>query len=525
MINKTRPAKGGLSFATIKQDFPAGLVVFLVALPLCLGIALASGAPLFSGLISGIVGGIVVSVFSGSQLAVSGPAAGLTVIVLTAITEIGSYQGFLVAVVLAGILQIILGFLKAGTIGKYFPSSVIKGMLAAIGIILIIKQIPHALGYDADYEGDFQFIQNDTENSFTALISAVNKFNIGAVIISVVSMVILIGWDKITNPKLKLIPGPLFVVVIGIVLNMFFQTSNPLLALNSNHLVSVPITNSVSEFFTFFTLPDFSFLKNPLVYKVAITLALIASIETLLSLEAIDKIDPHKRDSPSNQELKAQGIGNIISGFIGGLPITAVIVRGSVNVNSGAQSKMSSFIHGILLLLSAIFIPKIINLIPYASLAAILLVTGYKLTKISIYKNMYKVGFNQFIPFIVTIVAIVFTDLLVGIGIGLSIGIFFILKNNMMITYTKQSEAHTRKAGEPIRLVLTEEVSFLNKASILATLEEIPVGEYVVIDGSKSRYIDYDVLEVINDFKETAKFRNIKLELIKIKDVYRFGAH
>ncbi|MBP9187616.1 MAG: SulP family inorganic anion transporter, partial [Bacteroidia bacterium] len=489
MINKTRPAKGGLSFATIKQDFPAGLVVFLVALPLCLGIALASGAPLFSGLISGIVGGIVVSVFSGSQLAVSGPAAGLTVIVLTAITEIGSYQGFLVAVVLAGILQIILGFLKAGTIGKYFPSSVIKGMLAAIGIILIIKQIPHALGYDADYEGDFQFIQNDTENSFTALISAVNKFNIGAVIISVVSMVILIGWDKITNPKLKLIPGPLFVVVIGIVLNMFFQTSNPLLALNSNHLVSVPITNSVSEFFTFFTLPDFSFLKNPLVYKVAITLALIASIETLLSLEAIDKIDPHKRDSPSNQELKAQGIGNIISGFIGGLPITAVIVRGSVNVNSGAQSKMSSFIHGILLLLSAIFIPKIINLIPYASLAAILLVTGYKLTKISIYKNMYKVGFNQFIPFIVTIVAIVFTDLLVGIGIGLSIGIFFILKNNMMITYTKQSEAHTRKAGEPIRLVLTEEVSFLNKASILATLEEIPVGEYVVIDGSKSRYI------------------------------------
>ncbi|MBP9186933.1 MAG: SulP family inorganic anion transporter, partial [Bacteroidia bacterium] len=435
------------------------------------------------------------------------------------------YQGFLVAVVLAGILQIILGFLKAGTIGKYFPSSVIKGMLAAIGIILIIKQIPHALGYDADYEGDFGFIQSDSENSFTALFTAVNKLNIGAVIISLVSLALLIGWDKIKNPKLKLIPAPLLVVIIGIALNMFFQTSNPLFALGDNHLVSVPIANSISEFFTFFTLPDFSFLGNPIVYKVAITLGLIASIETLLSIEAIDKIDPHKRDSPSNQELKAQGIGNIISGFIGGLPLTAVIVRGSANVNSGGQSKMSSFIHGILLLLSAIFIPKIINLIPYASLAAILLVTGYKLTKINLYKNMYKVGFNQFFPFIVTIVAIVFTDLLIGIAIGLSVGVFFILKNNMMISYTKEDKKNARKPGDPLRLVLTEEVSFLNKASILATLENIPEGEHVIIDGSKSRYIDYDVLEVINDFKETAKFRNIKLELIKIKEVYRFGAH
>lgn len=523
MINKTKSPLGGLSFATIRQDFPSGLVVFLVALPLCLGIALASGAPLFSGLIAGIVGGLVVAVFSGSQLAVSGPAAGLTVIVINAITEIGSYQGFLLAVVLAGALQIILGFAKAGTIGKYFPSSVIKGMLAAIGIILIMKQIPHALGYDADYNGDFNFIQSDSENSFTALISALNKTNLGAVIISIVSLIILINWDKLKSTKLGIVPAPLVVVTVGIGLNMFFETTHQIFTLRNEHLVTVPVANSIGEFITFFTLPDFSYLNQISVYKAAFTLAIIASIETLLSIEAIDKIDPYKRDTPSNQELKAQGIGNMVSGLIGGLPLTAVIVRGAANVNAGAQSKMSALIHGLLLLLSAIFIPKVINLIPYASLAAILLVTGYKLTKVSLYKSMLKVGANQFIPFMVTILAIVFTDLLIGISIGLAVGVFYVLKNNMQNTYTYNIK--TRKNNEPIHIVLSEEVSFLNKASILQTLDELPKGSHVIIDGSNSKYIDYDVLEAINDYKDTAKFKNIKLELIKIKDVYRFGTH
>lgn len=523
MIDKTKPTGLGISFASIKHDLPAGLVVFLVALPLCLGIALASGAPLFSGLIAGIVGGIVVALASGSQLAVSGPAAGLTVIVLTAITDIGSYPGFLLAVVLAGCLQIILGFLKAGTIGNYFPSSVIKGMLAAIGVILIIKQIPHALGYDNDYEGDFQFFQPDSENSFSALFSAVNKLNMGAVIISVVSLLVLIGWTKLKNKQLRAVPAPLVVVLIGIGLNMLFESANPVLALRDNHLVSVPVASSLGEFFTFFTFPDFSFITNAAVYKAAITLAIVASIETLLSVEAIDKIDPYKRDTPSNRELKAQGLGNIVSGFIGGLPITAVIVRGAANVNSGAQTKLSAVLHGLFLLLSAIFIPTVINQIPYASLAAILLVTGYKLTQISLYKNMYKVGINQFIPFILTVIAIVFTDLLIGISIGMAIGIFYILKNNMANTYTKSATGLS--AEEPIVIKLSEEVSFLNKASILVTLESLPEGCHVIIDGSSSKYIDYDVLEVINDFKETANYKNIKLELIKIKEVYRFGAH
>ena len=523
MSNKNQPSFGGLSFSTIKQDLPAGLVVFLVALPLCLGIALASGAPLFSGLIAGIVGGVVVAVLSGSQLAVSGPAAGLTVIVLNAITEIGSYQGFLLAVVIAGVLQLILGFAKAGTIGKYFPSSVIKGMLAAIGIILIIKQIPHALGYDADYNGDFQFIQSDSENSFTALFTAVNKINIGAAIISIVSLVILSTWDKFKSTKFGVLPAPLIVVVVGIGLNMIFESAHQIFVLRDEHLVTVPVANSVGEFFTFFTLPDFSYINQPAVYKAAITLAIIASIETLLSIEAIDKIDPYKRDTPSNRELKAQGIGNMVSGFIGGLPLTAVIVRGAANVNAGAQSKMEAVIHGLLLLLSAIFIPNIINLIPYASLAAILLVTGYKLTNVSLYRSMLKVGANQFIPVVVTIVAIVFTDLLLGISIGLAIGVFYVLKNNMQNTYSNNIKS--RKENEPIHIVLSEEVSFLNKASILKTLDELPEDSHVIIDGSRSRYIDYDVLEVINDFKDTAKLRNIKFELKKIKDVYRFGGH
>lgn len=520
--NSTVSSSTVMSFKTLKDDLPAGLVVFLVALPLCLGIALASGAPLFSGLIAGIVGGLVVAILSGSSLAVSGPAAGLTVIVLNAITEIGSYQSFLMAVVLAGIFQLILGFLKAGTIGNYFPSSVIKGMLAAIGLILIIKQIPHALGYDADYEGNFRFLQTDNENSFSALVVAINKLNFGALLISSVSLLVLVLWDKLKINALKRIPAALIVVILGITLNVVFEQTNAMLMLRDEHLVTIPIANSLVDFFSFFTLPNFSAIQQASVWKVAITLALIASIETLLSIEAIDKIDPQKRDTPSNRELKAQGVGNIVSGLIGGLPITAVIVRGAANVNSGAKTKLSAVLHGVFLLLSALFIPRLINMIPYASLASILLVTGYKLTNLKLYRNMWKVGINQFVPFVVTVLAIVFTDLLIGISIGLAIGVFYILKNNMSNTYTTD---HQLDPNEPIRIKLSEEVSFLNKATILATLESLPANSTVIIDGSASRYIDYDVLEVINDFKEAASYKNINIELIKIKEVYRFGAH
>lgn len=523
MTNKIKSPIGGLSFATLKNDLPAGLVVFLVALPLCLGIALASGAPLFSGLITGVIGGMVVSMASGSQLAVSGPAAGLTTIVLTAITDIGSYPGFLVAVVLAGILQLVLGFVKAGTIGNYFPSSVIKGMLAAIGIILIIKQIPHAIGYDVDYEGDFQFDQPDHENSFSALISAVNKMSIGALIISAVSTLILVYWNKIKVKQLQLIPAPLIVVLLGIGLNILFDNVFPDISLHDNHLVKLPVAASVNEFISFFTFPDFTFLKQGIIYKVALTLAIVASIETLLSIEAVDKLDTHRRNTPPNRELKAQGVGNIVSGLIGGLPMTAVIVRGAANVNAGAQSKMSSFFHGLFLLLSAIFIPTFINMIPFASLAAVLLVTGYKLTKVSLYRDMYTTGFDQFIPFIVTVLAIVFTDLLIGIGIGLAFGVFFILKRNMENTYSYNKNTH--KPEEPVVLVLSEEVSFLNKASILETLDNLPKNSKVTIDGSRTTYIDYDVLEVLNDFRKNAHYKNIEVELKNIESVYRFNNH
>lgn len=523
MTNKIKSPVGGLSLATIKYDLPSGLVVFLVALPLCLGIALASGAPLFSGLITGIIGGMVVSMASGSQLAVSGPAAGLTIIVLTAITDIGSYQGFMVAVVMAGILQLVLGFVKAGTIGNYFPSSVIKGMLAAIGIILIIKQIPHAIGYDADYEGDFQFDQPDHENSFSALITAVNKMSIGAFIISGISTLILVYWPKISIKAMQIIPAPLIVVLLGIGLNVLFDHVFPAISLHDNHLVNLPVAASVNEFISFFSFPDLAYLKKGIVYKTALTLAIVASIETLLSIEAVDKLDAHRRNTPPNRELKAQGIGNIIAGLIGGLPMTAVIVRGAANVNAGAQSKMSSFFHGSFLLLSAIFIPTFINMIPFASLAAVLLVTGYKLTKVSLYRDMYKAGFDQFIPFVITVLAIVFTDLLIGIGIGLAFGVFFILKRNMENTYSYNRNTH--KPEDPVVLVLSEEVSFLNKASILETLDNLPKNSKVTIDGSRTTYIDYDVLEVLDDFKKNAHYKNIEVELKNIESVYRFNSH
>lgn len=512
----------------IKHDLPAGLVVYLVALPLCLGVALASTGRadlLFSGIIAGVVGGIVVGFLSGSSLGVAGPAAGLVTIVLGAITTLGSFEGFLVAVVLAGLLQVIAGFLKAGVIGYYFPSSVIKGMLAAIGIILILKQIPHAFGFDADFMGDESFDQKDGHNTFTELYYAVKYNSTGAVIISAVSLALLILFDLKFMKKFglfKFLPGALFVVVAGILINLLFASYVPEYALTGNHVVNLPVAKNANEFLSFFTFPDFSLLTNPQVYVIAVTLALVASLETLLSVEATDKLDPEKRKTPPNRELRAQGIGNMISGMIGGLPVTQVIVRSSANVNSGGKSKMSTITHGSILLLSVMFIPQYLNLIPLSALAVILIMVGYKLSKPSLYISMIKLGWEQLIPFIVTVVAVVATDLLKGIGIGLVFAIFFVLRKNFKNSFRYFTE--TANGKQKITLRLSEEVTFLNKASISQALEDTPENTNLVIDGTRSKEIDYDVIERIDEFKKyDAGSRNIHFETIGIPELKEVG--
>jgi len=517
-------------FKDFKHDLPAGLVVYLVALPLCLGVALAStGRPdlLFSGIIAGMIGGIVVGFLSGSNLGVSGPAAGLVVIVLGAIESLGSFEAFLLAVVIAGVIQLIAGFLKAGLIGYYFPSSVIKGMLAAIGITLILKEIPHVFGYDKDFMGDMYFDQKDGHNTFTELYYAVRFHSKGAVIISIVSIALLLLFDRPFIKKIqffKYVPGALFVVAAGIGINLFFSGAMPDFEMKDEHLVQLPVATNASEFFGFFKFPDFTQFSNLEVYKIAFTLAIVASLETLLSVEATDKLDPYKRNTPTNRELKAQGVGNIISGLIGGLPITQVIVRSSANINSGGKTKMATITHGAILLLSAILIPAFLNYIPLAALASILLLVGYKLSNISLYRGMYKLGWDQFIPFITTVVAILYTDLLRGIGIGMVVAIYFILRKNYKHSYFYKKETH--KDGEVIKLVLSEEVTFLNKGSIQLTLSKLPEGCKVIIDGSKSMNIDYDVLEIIHEFKNhRADSSNIEVELISIPEVEKVGAH
>ncbi len=511
--------KGMLS--NLKSDLPAGIVVFLVALPLCLGIALASGAPFFSGMISGIVGGLVVAVISNSQLSVSGPAAGLAAIVLLSIQQLGAFNIFLLAVVLAGVIQVILGFLKAGTISNYFPSNVIKGMLTAIGILIILKQIPHAFGYDADIEGNLDFIQTNGENTFTAFLHPLHHINLGATLIAVIALIILLVWEKpFIKNKIGFIPGGLVAVFVSVALNELFLSTNSSLALtDKSHLVTVPIANSFSDFLGFFTFPDFTQITNMQVITIAATIAIVASIETLLSIEAVDNIDPHKRITSTNLELKAQGIGNIVSGLIGGLPITSVIVRSSANVNAKAETKISAMFHGFLLLICVALIPTLLNKIPLAALAAILLTVGYKLTKISIYKDMFKNGKHQWIPFIITVIVIVFTDLLKGVGVGLAVSIFFILKGNLKNAYFFHKEDYHK--GDKINIQLAEEVSFLNKASIKQTLAHLPENSLVTIDASKTTYIDYDVLELIRNFKETqSKEKNITALLTGFKEVY-----
>lgn len=502
------------SKANLKRDLPSSIVVFLVALPLCLGIALASGAPLFAGVLTGIIGGIVVSAISGSQLSVSGPAAGLTVIVFGAIASLGSYETFLLAVVLAGVLQIILGILKAGIIANYFPSSVIEGMLAAIGIILILKQLPHALGIDSDFEGDQSFFQANHENTFSAIFAAFDMLSYGAVIISVLSLLVMIYWPKLK--QLAAIPAPIVVVAIGVILGIIFQNSG--LALKPEQLVSIPVVASFDQFLGLFSMPDFTQIGNQQVWTVAFTIAIVASIETLLCIEAVDKIDPLKRISPTNRELVAQGVGNMASGMLGGLPLTSVIVRSSVNVNSGGKTKMSAIFHGFWLLLSLLFIPMILNKIPLACLAAILLITGYKLAKIHLFKKMWKSGKNQFIPFVVTVIAIVFTDLLKGVAIGMLVGVFYILRTNLRNPYFYKFEQNGGK--KVIRIKLAQEVSFLNKAAIQYTLSNLPSDSHVIIDGTESMFIDRDVLEIIHNFRHNAFSKGTVVEIVNVKEQY-----
>ncbi len=494
----------------IKDDFPAGIVVFLVALPLCLGIALASGAPLFSGLITGIIGGLVVTWLSGSQLSVSGPAAGLTVIVLNAIETLGSFQGLLTAVIIAGILQILLGHFRAGIIGAYFPLSVIKGMLAAIGLILIIKQFPHALGYHISYEGDESYMQETAESSFKELLDTFSNISPGAAIISFISLLIMMLWEVPLLKKLtliKLIPGPLIAVAWGVLYNMTALRVAPEWAVTEKHLVHLPETEKALDFFKQLSFPDLSYLTNSNTYMIAATLAIIASLETLLSIEAVDKLDPLKRIAPTNRELKAQGIGNIISGLLGGLPMTAVIVRSSANINAGGKTSLSAFIHGICLLLSVLYCSAYLNHIPLACLAAILLHTGYKLAHPAVFMNFYRRGWCQFLPFAITVLAILWSDLLIGIGIGLAVGLFYVIKANYQATISMvQDDTH-------YLLSLNKDVSFLNKALLRKFILHIEPNSTVTIDASNALFIDHDILETITDFLSSAPDDNITVEV------------
>jgi carbonic anhydrase len=507
----------------IKHDVPAGIVVYLVALPLCLGIAFASHAPLLSGVIAGIVGGLIVASFSQSSIRVSGPAAGLTVIVIDSIDKLGGFEIFLLAVFFAGIMQLLFGYLRLGFISNYFPTPVIKGMLAGIGIILILKQIPHAIGYDIDYIGDLEFLQWDHENTFSELIHAFLKFIPGVALIGIISILIMILWPRIKSEKLKAIPAALIAVILAVVINQIFKAYFPNLIIGEEHLVNLPKIKGMSSLSDFFSFPNFSEFKNPKVYWIAITLALVASLETLLSISAVDKLDPLKRQTPANAELKAQGIGNVVSSLLGGLPITAVIVRGAANAGAGAKSKWSTIFHGFLLLISLVLFPQWINEIPLACLAAILLILGYKLTSIALIKRMYHQGWEAFIPFAATVFGIVFTDLLKGIGIGIAVASLFILRRNLQNPYIAQKKEDD--AGQKIKLVLSEEVSFLNKYPIVERLKSVPESSEVIIDASKSRFIDDDILEAIEEFKVTAAEKNIRLELIGLKNGYQGFQH
>jgi len=507
-------------FKHLKNDLPASIVVFFVALPLCLGIALASGAPLFSGLIAGIVGGIVVGAMSGSQIGVSGPAAGLAAIVLVAIGTLGSWENFLLAVVLGGVIQLVFGFLKAGVIGYYFPSSVIKGMLTGIGIIIILKQIPHFFGYDADPEGDFAFFQVDGENTFSEIVQTFNNISPGATLIAVIGLAILILWSNVLSKKgrfFQLVQGPLVAVVVGIIFYNLTKDSE-LWGISSDHLVSVPVPEDASSFLAQFSFPNFGAIGNPQIWITAFTIALVASLETLLCVEATDKLDPHKRVTPTNRELLAQGTGNIVSGMIGGLPITQVIVRSSANIQSGGRTKASAIIHGFFLLISVILIPRLLNMIPLSVLAAVLFIVGFKLAKPALFKTMYNLGWKQFVPFMVTVLGIIFTDLLVGIGLGLAVGIVVILVKSYQNSHFLHIEDKSN-GKHKIKMTLAEEVTFFNKGAILKELDSLPRDTYLELDVRKTRYLDNDIIEILDDFAFKAKERDIDIQLISERGI------
>lgn len=516
MINKILPA-------SLKQDLPAGIVVFLIALPLCLGIALASGAPLFSGMIAGIVGGLAIGWLSNSHTSVSGPAAGLTAIVLVSIQQLGSFEIFLVAVVLAGLFQLALGLASAGSIANYFPSNVIKGMLSAIGIIIILKQIPHAVGFDKDAEGDMTFWENGGSNTLSSVWESLTAFiHPGATLIAIISVIIMLLWEKpFIRNRFRFIPGPLVAVFAGVLINRFFSALGEPWAITGEHLVSIPVAATAGEFISQFSFPDFTRILEPKIWTVAFTLAAVASLETLLCIEAVDKVDPYKRSTSPNRELKAQGIGNILSGLLGGLPVTSVIVRSSANINAGSRTKSAAVLHGLFLLLSVAFIPAILNMIPLSVLAAVLILTGYKLAKVSVFRDMWKNGKYQFWPFLITVLAVVFTDLLTGVAIGLGVSAFAILKGNLKNAYYfHQEEYHD---GDVITMQLSQEVSFLNKAAIKMTLEHLPQNSKVVIDATQTAYIDFDVLEMIREFaRETAPEKGIEVTLKGFREKYGF---
>lgn len=502
----------------LSENFAPGLVVFLVALPLCLGIALASGAPPLSGIIAGIIGGIVIGSISNSNISVSGPAAGLSAIVLTAITDLNAFDLFLCAGFIAGILQLVLGFIRAGSISNYFPNNVIEGMLAGIGIIIVLKQIPHALGFDKDYEGNLTLFKNGfNPEYFTELFSAIHP---GAVVVTLVSLAILLTWDKVDFlKKIKMLPGALVAVVVGILLNQLFIITNSSLAITAEHLVTLPVPQSFAEFTNLVTLPNFNGFLNPKVWIIGATIAVVASIETLLCIEASDRLDKKRRITDTNLELKAQGIGNLVSSLIGGLPMTSVVVRSSANANAGATSKTSAIIHGVLLLVCVLTIPFILNLIPLATLAAVLLLVGYKLAKPATFKHFWHNGKYQFIPFVATVLAVVFTDLLKGVGIGLAISVIYILQGNMKRAYYLNREKLNN--ADEITIKLAEEVSFLNKAAIKKTLKNIQPNSKLIIDARTTSYITTDVLEMIQDFANVrAKEENIQVELIGFKTSY-----
>jgi len=501
----------------VLADVKAGIVVFLVALPLCLGIAMACKLPLFSGIIAGIIGGIVVTSFSGSKYSVSGPAAGLTAIVLSSVAQLGTFQAFLAAVIFAGVIQLILGFIKAGSVGNYIPNAVIKGMLAGIGIILIIKQIPHLFGYDKDPEGDEQFIQIDGENSFTELVHMINFVTPGSLIIGLLSFAVLIVAEKSFYKKNKVLsnlPGPLLAVIIGIFLTIAFK-SIPFLIIDSQHLVNLPTIASFSDLRANLFFPDFSAVTHTKFWIVVMTLAIVASLETLLGIEATDKIDPEKNESNTNKELIAQGIGNIACGFVGGLPVTSVIVRSSANINSGAKSKLSTIIHAVLLLISVLLLPNLLSLIPNSCLAAILIMTGFKLTKLSIFKEQWKFGFEQFIPFLVTISVMLITDLLKGVCAGLIIAIIFIIRDNIISSFEVNRE---KIDGDFYHFIkFPQHITFFNKGYLINYFKNIPTHTKVIIDASINKKINRDAKDVIDQFIDSGPHRNIKIELIKYK--------